>query len=107
MTKKAFDKIAEGLNEAIAIARGEAKPAKLFVPAELDVKAIRKRVSLSQDGFASAFGFTLAQIRDWEQGRSRPLHANRAYLMLIDQDPAGILNALASMRSSAAKRRVA
>lgn len=26
MSKKAFDKIAEGLNEALAIARGEAKP---------------------------------------------------------------------------------
>src|SRR5262245_18851980 len=34
MGKKAFDKIAEGLSEALAIARGEAKPAKLHIPAE-------------------------------------------------------------------------
>ena len=40
MSTKAFDKIAEGLNEALAIARGEAKPAKLHVPPELDVRAI-------------------------------------------------------------------
>jgi putative transcriptional regulator len=40
MTKKAFDKIAAGLDEAIAIARSEAQPARLHVPAELDVKAI-------------------------------------------------------------------
>ena len=38
MSTKAFDKIAEGLNEALAIARGEAKPAKLHVPPEIDVR---------------------------------------------------------------------
>jgi hypothetical protein len=31
MAKKAFDKIAKSLNEALAIARGEAKPAKLYI----------------------------------------------------------------------------
>jgi len=30
MAKKAFDKIANGLSEALAIARGEARPAKLY-----------------------------------------------------------------------------
>jgi hypothetical protein len=28
MTKSAFDKIAEGMNEALAVARGEAEPAR-------------------------------------------------------------------------------
>jgi hypothetical protein len=31
MAKKAFDKIAEGLSEALAIARGEARPAMLYI----------------------------------------------------------------------------
>lgn len=98
MTKKAFDKIAEGLNEAIAIARDEAKPAKLHVPAEIDVKGIRRRMKLTQDDFASAFGFTLTQIRDWEQGRSRPLGALRAYLMLIDRSPESVQRLLREAR---------
>jgi hypothetical protein len=34
MSKSAFDKIAEGIKEAIQIARGERKPAKLYVPPE-------------------------------------------------------------------------
>jgi putative transcriptional regulator len=42
MSKKAFDKIAAGLNEAIAIARGEAAPARWHIPAEIDVKSIRR-----------------------------------------------------------------
>ena len=32
MARKAFDKVAEGLNEALAIARGVAKPARLYLP---------------------------------------------------------------------------
>jgi hypothetical protein len=34
MSKKAFDKIAEGLTEALSIARGETKPAELHIPPE-------------------------------------------------------------------------
>jgi putative transcriptional regulator len=94
MGKKAFDKIAEGLNEVLAIARGDAKPAKLYVPAGLNVKSIRAQLGLSQEDFAAAFGFTFNQIKDWEQGRSRPIGALRAYLMMIDFDPKGVLSML-------------
>ncbi len=85
--KTAFDKIAEGLGEALAIAKGEARPAKLFVPAEIDVKAIRASLGHSQDDFAAYYGFSINQIRDWEQGRARPLGGLRAYLMLIERNP--------------------
>lgn len=94
MTKKAFDKIAEGLKEALAVARGEKKPYKLHVPAEIDVRAIRAKLDLSQDDFASTFGFTINQIREWEQGRSRPLGGARAYLMIIDRNPRAVLRIL-------------
>lgn len=48
MTRKAFDQIAEGLEEALAVARGDAEPFRLHVPSEIDVKAIRARTGLSQ-----------------------------------------------------------
>lgn len=94
MSKKAFDKIAEGLTEARAIARGESEPARMHVPPELDVRAIRQKTKLSQDAFASTFGFTVHQIRQWEQRRNRPLGALRAYLLLIDHDPAALRTAM-------------
>jgi putative transcriptional regulator len=97
MGKKAFDKIAEGLGEVLAIARGEAKPAKLHIPAEIDVRSIRAKLALSQDDFAALFGFTVNQIKDWEQGRSRPLGGVRAYLMIIDRDPKSVLALLRSI----------
>ena len=96
MGRKAFDKMAEGLSEALAIARGVAKPARLYIPAEIDIKAIRGKLSLSQGDFADRFGFTVNQIKDWEQGRSRPLGGVRAYLLIIDRDPALVLGLLRS-----------
>jgi putative transcriptional regulator len=94
MGKKAFDKIAEGLKEALAVARGETKPFRLHVPPHLDVHAIRTKLRMSQESFAAAFGFTINQIKDWEQARSRPLGGVRAYLMLIERDPDGVLGML-------------
>jgi putative transcriptional regulator len=107
MSKRAFDKIAEGVKEAIQIARGERQPAKLYVPPEIDVRAIRNKLGVSQDGFAASFGFTVHQIRQWEQGRSRrsrPLGAVRAYLSIIDRDPKFVLGLL---RKAAVSRKVA
>ena len=95
MTKTAFDRIASGLNEAISIARGEAEPARLHIPPELNVKAIRRHTGLSQEKFALAFGFTLEQIRSWEQSRNRPQGGVRAYLLLIGQDHRGVQRMLA------------
>jgi putative transcriptional regulator len=84
----------------LAIARGEAEPARLYVPAEIDVKGIRGRVGASQDDFASEFGFTVNQIKDWEQNRTRPIGGVRAYLMLIDEDPDAVRSLLAEVRKT-------
>ena len=94
MSKKVFDKIAEGLTEALAVARGEVGGAKMHVPPEMDVRAVRARTGLSQDAFASSFGFTVHQVRQWEQGRNRPLGAMRAYLLVIDRRPEVVREAL-------------
>jgi putative transcriptional regulator len=107
MAKKAFDKIAGGLTEALAIARGNAKPTKLHVPAEIDVRGIRKGLGLSQDEFAQEFGFTINQIRDWEQGRTRPLDGLRAYLMIIERNPQAVLDLLRNSAKTTRKTRKA
>ncbi|GGA78321.1 transcriptional regulator [Brucella endophytica] len=93
MSKHVFDQIAEGLNEALAVARG-GKPFRLHIPAEIDVKSIRAKTGLSQRDFASTFGFGLDQLKQWEQGRSRPVQAHRAYLLLINARPLEMLEAL-------------
>ena len=107
--KTAFEKIEEGLIESLAIARGESEPAKLFIPPEIDVRAIRAKLKLTQDDFAALFGFTVNQIRDWEQGRCRPLGGVRAYLLIIGRDAKSVLHLLraASPTKKTASKKVA
>lgn len=100
--KKVFDMIKEALLEVEAIEKGELKPARMYVPPELDVRRIRHKLSMSQDDFAAAFGFTVHQIRQWEQGRCRPLGAVRAYLMIIDQDHKRVISLLRASRKQTA-----
>jgi putative transcriptional regulator len=108
--EKAVDKIAAGLKDAIAIARGEADPAtyRIHVPPEIDVRRIRNELAHSQERFAATYGFTLSQIRQWEQGRCQPTGALRAYLTCISRDPTGVAKTLqARSADKAAARRPA
>ena len=102
---KAGKRLLRAAGEMRAIARGEAEPARIHVPPDVDVKAVRRKLDLSQEAFASEFSFSIAQIRDWEQGRSRPLDSNRAYLLLIDRRPEIVRKILAEMRAEAARQR--
>ena len=98
MSKHAFDKIRAGLDEAIAIARGEAELAtyRLHVPDEIDIRAIRNKLGMSQRQFAASFGFGLDAVQNWEQGRRRPEGAARAFLTVIDREPDAVRRALAA-----------
>ena len=93
-SKSVFEGIMEGLNEAAAIARGEAEPARVYVPERVDVKAIRQRLNMTQAEFAARFSFNIARVRDWEQGRSHPDGALRAYLLVIDRETEVVEKAL-------------
>lgn len=89
-------RLIEAAKEARAIIRGEAKPGtyRIHVPIEVNVKALRRKLRLSQDQFARRYGFTPARIRDWEQGRSKPDGAVRAYLIVIEREPEAVARAL-------------
>lgn len=102
---KAGKRLLGAAREMRAIARGEAKPAHVHVPPDVDVKAIRRGLGLSQDAFASEFAFSINQIRDWEQGRVRPLDSNRAYLMMIERHPDIVRKLLSDMRVEMASER--
>ena len=53
-------------------------------------RAVRRKLKMSQSEFARAFGFNLATLRDWEQGRSAPDQAVRSFLTVIVNDPDGV-----------------
>jgi putative transcriptional regulator len=50
-------------------------------------KFIRRALKLTQEEFAARYHIPLGTLRDWEQGRSEPDQATRAYLIVIARDP--------------------
>ena len=92
--KTNFNRIMAGLAEVEAIVEGRAEAPRVFVPAEVDVKAIRTRLGLTQPAFAAKFGFTVAAVRDWEQRRRTPEASARVLLTVIDKEPDAVLRAL-------------
>ena len=81
-------------NEALAIAKGEAGPAGVYVPESVDVAAIRKRQKLSQTAFADRYGLSISTVRDWEQKRRSPDRAALVLLLVIDREPEAVARAL-------------
>jgi len=94
---KLGERILRSAKEARAIARGDAQPARVFTPPQIDVAAIRKKTRLSQDRFAQRFGLSVAAIRDWEQHRRTPDPAARTLLLVIDKEPEAVARALATV----------
>ena len=77
------------LKEAIAWAGGERVPVRVTtvtVP-KTDVRAVRRKLRLSQSQFAAKFGFQPATLRNWEQGRTRPDGPARVLLAVIAVTP--------------------
>ncbi len=93
---KVTDSIRRGLEEAVAFADGKADPKayRVHVPVDIDVKAIRARLGMTQDEFAGRFGFSVNTLRHWEQGVRRPDGPARAYLIVIDRAPKAVQKAL-------------
>jgi putative transcriptional regulator len=94
-------RLIQSVKEARKIVRGEAAPKsfKMHIPAKIDVRAVRTRLNLTQEEFSLRFGLTLARVRDWEQGRSSPDSAARAYLTVIEREPKAVARALAEAQA--------
>lgn len=91
--------IIEGLKDAVRHSRGDNSRAALrtvHVNHPLDVKSIRTRLNLTQKAFASRFGFSLAAVQNWEQGRRHPKGVNKNLLKLIDRIPDQVQAVLAA-----------
>lgn len=58
------------------------------------IKVIRRALGVSQEEFAARYQVPVGTLRDWEQGRSEPDQAARAYLKVIAHDPEFVRGAL-------------
>jgi putative transcriptional regulator len=92
--KTQFEQMMDGLNDVGAFLAGEQEGFKAYVPEEVDVKAIRNRLGMTQAKFSDTFGFSLDAIKHWEGGRRTPEAPARTLLTVIDKNPAAVLTAL-------------
>lgn len=92
---KLFEEMSQGVAEARAYMEGERKGYKVTLPDSIDVRAIRKKLHLSQGKFAATFGLSVDAIRHWESGRRIPEASARALMTVIAHNPQAVTKALA------------
>jgi putative transcriptional regulator len=66
----------EGMKLVVAHQRGDVELEQAW-PKPMDVKAIRKRVKMSQAEFSRAYGISNGALQEWEQGGRQPYSAAR------------------------------
>ena len=95
MKEADFQILLQGIREAGACLRGDKKAAARIDRIDPEsVIAIRSSLKLSQQAFASAFGISLATLRNWEQGRRQPSGAARVLLRVAARHPKAVLEAV-------------
>jgi len=91
-------RLISAMKEVVAHVEGKvALPMRYIeIPEDVDVKAIRSRLGLSQAEFSRRFAVSQRSLQEWEQGRRRPDGAVRAYLTVIERNPKAVAAALTS-----------
>lgn len=69
---------------------------RIISPRLPDVKAIRRKLRLSQAEFAKRFGFSVRTVQEWEQGRAVPDGPARILLRVIEKSPKLVERAVAA-----------
>ena len=106
MTKRAktgwtdFDALTDEQAHAAAVRDADAKPLTDQDMARMKqtprAKIIRRALGLSQEEFAARYQVPIGTLRDWEQGRTEPDRAAKAYLKVIASQPDTVSRILSS-----------
>jgi putative transcriptional regulator len=102
-----FQDLKNGLKEVDAFLSGETGGYKVSVPTDVDVKAIRGRLNMTQSKFSDVFGFSLDAVKHWEGGRRTPEASARAFLTVIAKNPEAVISALHPSRKVAVAYKTA
>jgi putative transcriptional regulator len=66
------------------------------------VRTLRRKLALSQEGFAERYGIPIDSIRDWETYKTKPDAATETYLRVIGTAPEAIATLVASQAKAVA-----
>lgn len=82
-----FAELEQSLKEAVAIKKGEMKPARVFEMEPFDIAKIRGKTNKTQEEFAAMLNISIGTLRNWEQGRRKPDGAALSLLKVVSADP--------------------
>lgn len=89
IAREALDSLKE-FSDHIAGKPTKGRTTIVNIPAEIDVRALRTRLGLSQEEFARTYAIPIHTLRKWEQRVRKPDQASRVYLTTIARDPKAI-----------------
>lgn len=87
MSNEFYDDLSTSLNQALAIANGNAQPSRQFSHDMPDIKLIRGKTGLSQQQFANKLNISPRTLQNWEQGIRNPTGATITLMRLLDKQP--------------------
>ncbi len=94
--QSAFEKIRDGLTDAIEHAEGQRvlttrevhapQPPEPMTPGEI-TRLRQRKMRLSQKVFAQAINASVQTVQAWEQGRTKPTGCTARFLRMLDEKP--------------------
>ena len=97
---RAFDAMSGAERHRAALSDPDCQPATKAQLARArrvpTVRALRKKLKLTQEEFAARFHLPLGTVRDWEQGAHLPDKAAQVLLTVIAKAPDAVADALQS-----------
>ena len=94
MKTKEFHELLQSIAQARDIRRGKRRHGRVFRFEPVRVKAIRRKLHLTQAQFSHMLCVSMATLRNWEQGRTYPEGAAIALLRVAEFKPHIVLEAL-------------
>ena len=88
-----FERLKQGLEDSIAYSRGQLNLRTSGLPApppptsRARVRALRRKLKMSQSVFAATLNVSCKLVQSWEQGARRPRRGDLRLIQIIEKDP--------------------
>ena len=95
---KSGKEIIAGAEQALAYIKGDKTKGRAYKvrTRDIDVKAIREKLNMTQEVFAETFAIPVSMLKKWETNNRVPEGPAKAYLMVIEKNPGAVKKALHS-----------
>lgn len=94
MKKQDFEKLVASIKEAGEIKDRNRATSSVYEVKAPEIKAVREKLSVSQNEFAMMIGVSVRTLQNWEQGRRQPEGPAKALLRVASKNPGAVLDAL-------------